>query len=121
MNLLMVENCAQAARLQLRLAGTRRWWRRFAGRPVARRGTCMGWSITLGSVRGTVVRLHVTFVLFLLWIAGVFYAQGGPAAAVAGVVFIALLFGCVVLHEFGHIFAARRRPATPFRRDQIPA
>ncbi|NBB70777.1 MAG: CBS domain-containing protein [Alphaproteobacteria bacterium] len=68
----------------------------------------MGWSITLGSVRGTVVRLHVTFLLFLLWIAGVFYAQGGPAAAVAGVVFIALLFGCVVLHEFGHIFAARR-------------
>jgi Zn-dependent protease len=27
---------------------------------------------------------------------------------VAGVVFIALLFVCVLLHEFGHIFAARR-------------
>ena len=68
----------------------------------------MGWSITLGSVRGTVVRLHVTFLLFLLWIGAVYYAQGGPQAAVAGVVFIALLFACVVLHEFGHIFAARR-------------
>jgi stage IV sporulation protein FB len=55
-----------------------------------------------------VVRLHVTFLLFLLWIGGVYYVQGGPAAAVAGVVFIALLFACVVLHEFGHIFAARR-------------
>ena len=68
----------------------------------------MGWSVTLGSVRGTVVRLHVTFLLFLLWIGGVYYLQGGPQAAVAGVVFIALLFTCVVLHEFGHIFAARR-------------
>ena len=68
----------------------------------------MGWSITLGNVRGTVVRLHLTFLLFLLWIGAVYYAQGGPQAAVAGVVFIALLFGCVVLHEFGHIFAARR-------------
>ncbi|MFP4126005.1 MAG: site-2 protease family protein [Alphaproteobacteria bacterium] len=68
----------------------------------------MSWSVTIGSVRGTVVRLHVTFLLFLLWIGGVYYVQGGPAAALAGVAFIALLFGCVVLHEFGHIFAARR-------------
>jgi Zn-dependent protease len=68
----------------------------------------MAWSITIGTVRGTVIRLHITFLLFLLWIAGAHYARGGWDAAVAGVVFIALLFLCVLLHEFGHIFAARR-------------
>jgi len=59
-------------------------------------------------VRGTVIRLHLTFLLFLLWIGGVFYVRGGAGAAIDGVLFIALLFGCVVLLEFGHIFAARR-------------
>ena len=68
----------------------------------------MGWSITIGSVKGTLIRLHITFLLFLLWIAAAHYAQGGWDAAVTGVVFIGLLFLCVLLHEFGHIFAARR-------------
>jgi Zn-dependent protease len=68
----------------------------------------MAWSITIGTVKGTVIRLHITFLLFLLWIAGAHYVRGGWDAAVAGVVFIALLFLCVLLHEFGHIFAARR-------------
>jgi len=68
----------------------------------------MAWSITTGTVTGTVIRLHVTFLLFLLWIAAAHYAQGGWEAAVSGAVFIALLFLCVLLHEFGHIFAARR-------------
>jgi len=36
------------------------------------------------------------------------YAQGGQRAAVEGVLFISLLFACVLLHEFGHVFAARR-------------
>ena len=68
----------------------------------------MSWSITIGTVKGTVIRLHITFLLFLLWIAAAHYAHGGWDAAVAGVLFIALLFLCVLLHEFGHIFAARR-------------
>ena len=68
----------------------------------------MTWSIPIGTVKGTVIRLHVTFLLFLVWIGAAHYAQGGWEAAVAGVVFIALLFLCVLLHEFGHIFAARR-------------
>ena len=68
----------------------------------------MGWSITIGTVKGTVIRLHITFLLFLAWIAAVYYAEGGWDAAVRGILFIVLLFACVVLHEFGHIFAARR-------------
>ena len=67
----------------------------------------MGWSIPIGSVRGTVIRVHITFLLFLLWIGIAHYAQGGAPAATQGVAFIILLFLCVLLHEFGHVFAAR--------------
>jgi Zn-dependent protease/CBS domain-containing protein len=68
----------------------------------------MGWSIPIGAVKGTVIRIHLTFLLFLLWIGVAHYAQGGWNAGLQGVVFIALLFLCVLLHEFGHVFAARR-------------
>ena len=68
----------------------------------------MSWSFPIGTVKGTVIRLHVTFLLFLLWIGVTHYAQGGQRAALEGVLFISLLFLCVLLHEFGHVFAARR-------------
>jgi len=68
----------------------------------------MSWSFPIGTVKGTVIRIHLTFLLLLLWIGGTAYAQGGPEAALASVVFICLLFLCVLLHEFGHVFAARR-------------
>lgn len=67
----------------------------------------MGWSIPLGTVKETTIRLHLTFLLLLAWFAVAFYAEGGTAKALAGVSFLLLLFLCVVLHEFGHILAAR--------------
>jgi Zn-dependent protease/CBS domain-containing protein len=68
----------------------------------------MGWSIRLFDVAGTAVRIHMTFFLLLAWIAAVEWTRGGPVQALDGVLFIAVLFLCVVLHEFGHIAAARR-------------
>ncbi|MBV8795459.1 MAG: site-2 protease family protein [Hyphomicrobiales bacterium] len=68
----------------------------------------MRWSITIGSVGGTAVKIHITFILFLVWIAFSGWTRGGAAAALDSTVFIVLLFACVVLHEFGHITAARR-------------
>ncbi len=68
----------------------------------------MGWSIRLFDVGGTAVRIHLTFFLLLAWIAAVHWSRGGPAEAAEGVAFIVALFACVVLHEFGHVFAARR-------------
>jgi Zn-dependent protease len=68
----------------------------------------MGWSFRVFDVVGTAVRIHVTFFLLLAWIAAVNWAKGGIAAATDAVVFIVVLFACVVLHEFGHVFAARR-------------
>jgi stage IV sporulation protein FB len=67
----------------------------------------MSWSFSIGSIAGTVIRIHVTFVLFLAWIAGASYFSGGLDAALSGVLFIVFLFACVLAHEFGHIFVAR--------------
>ena len=68
----------------------------------------MRWSLTIGRIGGTAVRIHVTFLLLLAWIGFSAWRQGGASAAMQSLVFILLLFACVVLHEFGHIFAARR-------------
>lgn len=68
----------------------------------------LGQSIVLFRVGGTDVRLHPTFLLLLAWIGIVGWMRGGAPAALSGVVFVALLFVCVLLHEFGHVFAARR-------------
>jgi len=68
----------------------------------------MPWSLTVGKVAGTAIRIHVTFLLFLIWIWAAYYREGGTAAAWNGVVFVVLLFLCVLLHELGHVFAAKR-------------
>src|ERR1019366_7957082 len=67
----------------------------------------MSWSLNIGKVAGTVVRVHLTFLLFLAWIFAASYAAGGAATAWNSVAFVVLLFLCVLLHEFGHIFTAR--------------
>ncbi|TIO09535.1 site-2 protease family protein [Mesorhizobium sp.] len=67
----------------------------------------MGWSLNLGTIAGTTVRVHFTFLLLLVWIWLTHYQIGGAPAAWEGVAFIIAVFACVVLHEFGHIAAAR--------------
>jgi Zn-dependent protease len=67
----------------------------------------MRWSLRIGSLGGTSILIHVTFLLFLLWLAAIYYRQGGAQAAWQGTLFIAILFFCVLLHELGHVFAAR--------------
>jgi Zn-dependent protease/CBS domain-containing protein len=68
----------------------------------------MPWSITIGRVAGSEIRIHLTFLLFLAWIGIAEYSQGGAGAALNGVLFIVAVFACVVLHELGHALAARR-------------
>lgn len=67
----------------------------------------MPWSLTIGRIAGADVRIHVTFLLLLLWIGIAHYIGGGLPAAIEGVLFISAVFACVVLHEFGHALAAR--------------
>ena len=67
----------------------------------------MSWSVNIGSIAGTAIRIHVTFLLFLVWIFVAGLATSGVNDAVNSLVFMVLLFACVVAHEFGHIFTAR--------------
>jgi Zn-dependent protease/CBS domain-containing protein len=67
----------------------------------------MLWSVNIGTIAGTAVRIHVTFLLFLIWIWVASYTSGGAEAAWSGLLFMVLLFACVLAHEFGHIFTAR--------------
>ncbi|MEJ2377387.1 MAG: site-2 protease family protein [Pseudolabrys sp.] len=67
----------------------------------------MSWSLNIGRVAGTIVRIHITFLLFLAWIFAASYAASGAATAWDTLAFVVLLFLCVLLHEFGHIFTAR--------------
>jgi stage IV sporulation protein FB len=67
----------------------------------------MRWSLNIGTIAGTAVRVHITFLLFLVWIFAANYASGGPDEAWTGLAFMVALFACVLAHEFGHIFTAR--------------
>ncbi|HMK80833.1 MAG TPA: site-2 protease family protein [Xanthobacteraceae bacterium] len=67
----------------------------------------MSWSINVGRIAGTSVRIHLTFLLFLGWIFIASWSSGGPQAAWSALAFLVLLFACVLAHEFGHIFTAR--------------
>ncbi|HET9151251.1 MAG TPA: site-2 protease family protein [Gemmatimonadales bacterium] len=60
----------------------------------------MAWSFPIARIGGTVVKVHVTFLLLL----GFFLVAGGLAA----VGLILAVFACVLLHEFGHVLMARR-------------
>ena len=67
----------------------------------------MAWSLRIATIGGTEVRIHITFALLLIWIWIMHYRIGGTAAAWMGLVFILAVFVCVLLHEFGHVLAAR--------------
>lgn len=68
----------------------------------------MGSSFTIGRIAGVDLKMHVTFLLLLAWVAWRDWTYGGPAAAAFSVALVLAIFGCVVLHEFGHVLMARR-------------
>ena len=68
----------------------------------------MRWSFRIGRIAGTDVKVHFTFLLLLGWVGLRAGMDGGTQVAVYEVIGLLALFACVLLHEFGHIFAARR-------------
>jgi Zn-dependent protease/predicted transcriptional regulator len=66
-------------------------------------------SLHVGRIAGVNLYLHWTFAVLLIG-AFVFYVMSGfgLGVALAGVGLIAMVFVCVVLHEFGHALSARR-------------
>jgi Zn-dependent protease len=66
-------------------------------------------SLRLGTFSGIPVFVHWTFLLLLGFVAlSQLVVSGSIAVAMSGVALVAVIFGCVVLHEFGHALAARR-------------
>lgn len=68
----------------------------------------MKWSFSLGTVGGTELKVHATFFLLLIWIVTAGSLADGVIAGLINAAFIIAIFGCVVLHEFGHAAMARR-------------
>lgn len=67
------------------------------------------WSLRLGKFFGIDVFVHWTFWILIVWIF-LMHARSanGLSEGLWGVLFILALFGCVVLHEFGHALTAKR-------------
>jgi stage IV sporulation protein FB len=68
----------------------------------------MSWSYRIFRIAGTDVKVHVTFVLLLIWQGLAVYPSGGAEAVLVTIGLIVAVFTCVLLHEFGHILMARR-------------
>ena len=69
----------------------------------------MPWSWKLARIAGIDVYVHATFFMVIAWIALVHWNESQSLSAVVeGVGFILTLFGCVVLHEYGHALMAAR-------------
>jgi Zn-dependent protease len=69
----------------------------------------MSWSIRLGRLWGIDVYVHATFLLLLAFILFAGYSSSGNLrSAVQDTLFVMLIFGIVVLHEYGHALTARR-------------
>jgi stage IV sporulation protein FB len=68
----------------------------------------MRWSFKVATIAGTEIKIHITFLLLVGWWGFDAWQQGGALAARTSVVFLLLVFGCILLHEFGHIVMARR-------------
>jgi Zn-dependent protease/CBS domain-containing protein len=68
----------------------------------------MRWSFRIARIAGIDVRIHATFFLLFAWIAFSAVTQKQPRAVVADMmVFTAVTFAIVLLHEYGHALTAR--------------
>ena len=67
----------------------------------------MKWSFRIGSIFGIPIRVHLTFLLLLFFIALSGISREGSQGAVFGIVSIVSIFVCVILHEVGHSLMAR--------------
>jgi Zn-dependent protease/CBS domain-containing protein len=64
----------------------------------------MAWSVPLGRLFGIPIRVHLSLVLLLGWIAAAGSQKGLPGIALVAVG----MFACVIAHELGHGLVARR-------------
>jgi Zn-dependent protease len=69
----------------------------------------MKWQWKLGRFAGIDVYVHATFLLLIGWVGYSHWLEHRNWGEVLnGILFILALFGCVVLHEYGHALTARK-------------
>lgn len=69
----------------------------------------MKWSLKIGSYKGIGVYIHATFWLIVLWVGlSHWFRDRDLASTLEGVGFVLAIFGCVLLHEFGHALTAQK-------------
>jgi Zn-dependent protease/CBS domain-containing protein len=67
------------------------------------------WTWNLGRIAGIPIRMHLTLLVLLVWIASSYMLQGlGFSAAALGLVLVVTIFAIIVVHELGHALVARR-------------
>jgi Zn-dependent protease len=72
----------------------------------------MSKSLAVARIHGVEVRLHPTFVLVFLWVLidwRRFGFAAGPPVLLFTFGLVTLVFACVLVHEFGHVFMARQQ------------
>jgi Zn-dependent protease len=66
-------------------------------------------SVRIGTFADIKVYIHSSFALLLLFLGFLFWRKGnGFYSILEGMLFILALFGCVLLHEFGHALTAKK-------------
>ena len=69
----------------------------------------MKWSWKIATISKIDVYIHATFLLIIGWVGFTYWQQTQTwPGTLEGIFFTLVLFGCVVLHEFGHALSARR-------------
>ncbi len=72
----------------------------------------MGRSLRIGSVRGVPIRIHWSFPLLVVLVIVPTNGKTTARSVTEGLIWIAALFVCIVVHELSHSFVARRRGFT---------
>jgi Zn-dependent protease len=69
----------------------------------------MKWSWKIGEYAGIGVYIHATFLLIIGWVVLNYWMAGQSLGMILdGLIFVLALFGCVLLHEFGHALTAKK-------------
>ena len=68
----------------------------------------MTWAIPLFHAFGIQVKLHILYIVLTLGMIGRVYVQDPSHLGEFALIWVVMLFAIILLHEFGHCFAARR-------------
>ena len=67
------------------------------------------WSVTIGSIGGIRIRVHASFVLIVVLFA---IAGQGWSGVLGNLLWLVIIFACVLVHELAHSIVARRKGVT---------